>query len=268
MSEISYPHIRTQTNLKKKTDQKHIQTNSSDFDLEDMLHRFQHAPDQTAFLGMVGEDFPVMFDLKDPRTQSILTVSDHLPSLRRLMLVMVQSIAAYTTPENFQYVVISDYPEKWMQTIEKFDSNYEYCAGVSGGYENSAEDWILYLASKTESRLNGRQNSASVILFVDDLNQLEKMDMQVRLNYDWMLRHSSKVNIWMVAGTDAQQVHQARQNVNRFRTRIFGQMDHKLAPSFKDIIPVSILETLEPNRNFSTKIGSDWIRFWAPKLQG
>ena len=94
------------------------------------------------------------------------------------------------------------------------------------------------------------------------------MDTQVRLNYEWMLRNSAKANIWMVAGLDAQNTAFARKNINQFKTRIYGQMDHKLSSTYSEIIPQTILESLEPNRNFATKIGTDWVKFWAPKLQG
>jgi len=239
-----------------------------EFSIQHLLNTFKHIPDHTALLGVVEENIPVMFDLKDPKPGAIMMINDHLPSLRRLMLTMIQSLIPSNSPNDFQYIVISEFPDKWMKLISEFDPEYSYCAGVVGGYEDSAEDWIIYLAQRAEDRINGRGSGASVVLFVDDASQLEKLDIQVRLNYEWLLRVGSKVNIWLVTGFDLAKEGNNDKLIKNFKTRIYGQMDKKFHSKLKDIVPSFILENLKPNRNFATKIGSEWIQFWAPKLQG
>lgn len=257
----------------QNTDQqnKSILTNQPicpEFSIIDLLKKFQHLPDQTALLGVVDEEIPVMFDLRDPGPGSILIINDHLPSIRRLMLTMVRTLIAFNSPQDFQYVIISEYPDKWTKLISEFDPEYAFCSGIAGGFEDSAEDWILYLSQRVEDRINGRGQGPSVILFIDDVAQLEQFDLQVRLNYEWLVKQSSRTKIWMVAGMDLSKEKNVNKLLRQFKTRIFGQMDTVFYSKLEGLAPQSILESLQPNRNFASKIGSQWIRFWAPKLQG
>ena len=238
------------------------------FSMVDLLNKFQHLPDQTALLGVVNEEIPVMFDLCDPGPGSILMINDHLPSIRRLMVTMIRSLNQFNSPKDFQYVIISEFPDKWMKLISEFDPEYAFCSGIAGGYEDSAEDWILYLSQRVEDRINGRGQGPSIILFIDDVAQLEQFDLQVRLNYDWLVKHGARTKIWMVAGMDLTKEKSKFQFVKQFNTRIFGQLNPTFFSKLKDFAPQSILESLQPNRHFASKIGSEWIRFWAPKLQG
>jgi hypothetical protein len=82
------------------------------------------------------------------------------------------------------------------------------------------------------------------------------------------LKVGAKVNIWIVTGFDLSKEGNNEKLINNYNTRIFGQIDAKYHSQIKHIVPLLIVEGLKPNRNFVTKIGSEWIRFWAPKLQG
>ena len=225
--------------------------------VEKLIDRFASVPSMTALLGMVGEDLPVLFDLSDSKPGSILMVNDHLPSLRRLMMVMVQTIGAYTSSYDFQYVVISDFPEKWMEAVAAFDNNYAYCAGVVGGYENSAEDWILFLANKAEARINGKQKGAALVLFIDDISLIEKMDMQVRLNYEWLLKYGAQAQIWLVAGLDLQKDCNYQKYLEQFKTKIYGQVEDRMAQKLTPWVPDSIIKQLQPNSEFCHQ---NWFR--------
>jgi hypothetical protein len=269
MTELSI--LNTASTLESAQLKKSLSTNYSnkpEFSIIELLNKFQHLPDMTALLGVVDEEIPIMFDLNDPISGSILIINDHLPSIRRLMLTMIWSLKAFNSPQDYQYVIISEYPDKWMKLISEFDAEYAFCSGIVGGYEDSAEDWILYLAQRVDDRINGRGAGPSVILFIDDAAQLERFDLQVRFSYEWLINHSATVNIWMVTGMDLSREKNDFKIVNKFKTRIFGQLDPLYYSKLKGFVPSSILESLQPNRNFATKIGSQWIRFWAPKLQG
>ncbi len=126
----------------------HKPTNNSNyFSFDSLISQYPNIPEATAILGKTG-NIPILFDLDDPRPGSILLINDHLPSIRKFQTVIMKSAISYSHPTNFQFVIISHYPEKWMDLIEEFDPDFSYCAGISGDYENSTEDWILFLSKK------------------------------------------------------------------------------------------------------------------------
>ncbi|MBE0685057.1 MAG: hypothetical protein IH585_03575 [Anaerolineaceae bacterium] len=239
----------------------------ADYSFDEFVQQHPNIPEITAILGKSGE-MPILFDLVDPRPGSLLIVNDHLPSIRKLMTVMMKSLVAYSQPTSLQLITISHYPEKWMETIQVFDPQYSYCAGVSGEYENSAEDWIQYLAKKADDRLSGRNHGPAAILFIDDCELISHMNIQARLNYEWLLSNGALSRIWVVSGLDLRKNPDLLHPLSQYKTKIFGHFDSNPSSSKTKLMPAGILEQLQPERNFVTKIGSNWVRFWAPKLQG
>lgn len=237
------------------------------YSFDDLIHQHPNIPELTAILGKSG-GMPILFDLEDPRPGSILIVNDHLPSIRKLMTVMMTSLVTYSQPTSLQFVTISHFPEKWMETIQVFDPQYSYCAGVSGEYENSAENWIHYLAKKADDRLSGKNHGPAAILFIDDCELISHLDIQARLNYEWLLSNGASSRIWVVSGLDLRKNPDLLHPFDHHKTRIFGYVDRNLSATKSTLIPAGILEQLNPERNFVTKIGSNWVRFWAPKLHG
>ena len=243
------------------------QQDESVYSFDELIHQHPNIPELSAILGKSGE-MPILFDLVDPRPGSILIVNDHLPSIRKLMSVMMKSLVRFSHATSLQFITISHYPEKWMETIQFFDPQYCYCAGVSGEYEKSAEDWIHYLARKAEDRLSGRNLGPAAILFIDDCELISHLDIQARLNYKWLLANGAASRIWVVSGLDLRKNPDLLQPIDHYKTRIFGHVDRNLSSTHAKLIPAAISEQLQPERNFVTKIGSNWVRFWAPKLQG
>jgi hypothetical protein len=236
------------------------------YSFDNLVRQFPNIPEATAFLGKSGR-MPVLFDLEDPRPGSILMVNDHLPSIRKLMTVLMRSLVTYSQPSSLQFITISHYPQKWMETIQDFDPQYLYCAGVSGDFEDAAEDWIHYLAKKADDRISGRNTGPAAILFIDDCDLINQLDIQARQNYAWLLNHGAAARIWVVSGLDLRKNPGLHQPFDQYKTRIFGHIDRNLASNYSKWLPDGLLESLHPERNFITKINSNWVSFWAPKLQ-
>ena len=253
-----------------KWDQKKIEVTKSDeltLSFDRLVLKFPSIPENTAVLGNNGS-MPILFDLEDPRPGSIQIVNEHLPSIRKLMTVMMKSLTHYSSPSNFQFITISHYPEKWIDNIQNFDPQFTYCAGVSGDYENSTEDWILFLAKKAEDRINGRNHGPAVILFIDDIGLIDQLELRIRLTFDWLIKYGSLAKIWVVSGLDLNLNSDPKKPLDKFKTRIYGRIVSGISKELKDSIPMGIVKDLNPERHYTTKIRSNWIQFWAPKLQG
>lgn len=239
----------------------------SEYSLDDLTMNSIYMPMHSIFLGLAGADMPILFDWTDTKTHSILIVDDDTTSIRQLMLSMIRSLAIKNAPEDIQYIMISDDPDQWMNRISQSDTNFDFCAGVVGSNEISAEDWIIYLAQKTEKRLKGKDWGASIILFVDDNAIIGNFDIQTKLNFEWLIKYGARVNIWIISGLNIRNDIDLLPKIDLYRVKIFGNSDPKYREPIKNFVPPSILDSLQPDRHFVTKIGSEWIRFWAPKLQ-
>lgn len=252
--------VDRKTNGFSKTDEFQIS-------FDELVNQFPSIPENTAILGNSGS-MPILFNLEDPRPGSILVVNENLPSIRKLMTTMMKSLVHFSHSSSFQFIMISHYPEKWMDNIQQFDPQYSYCAGVSGDYENSAEDWILFLTKKADDRMNGKNDGPAVILFIDDIGLINQFDLRTRLNYEWLMKYGSSARIWLVSGLDLKINSEIKKPLTQFKTRVYGRIESGIGKGLEKILPVEIVKTLHTDRHFTTKISSNWIRFWAPKLQG
>ncbi len=268
MTELTFDHtsLHQHENILDLVRKNNLQKDYREYSLEDLLSKYQHLPEKTALLGLAGQESPVLFDLEDTKPQSILLANDHLPSLRRLMMVMINSITQYNRPDQIQYLIISEFPDKWSEYIQTFDPQFDFCSGIVAGHDSIAEDWILYLSQLADARHHGRQWGPTILFFIDDLAQLEQLDEQVRLNYEWLIRNGAKVQIWPIAGVNLEQQAVMEKFGSHFKTRIIGQADENVLLPYKKTFPPSLISQLKPNRNFMTRIGSEWIQFWVPKL--
>lgn len=264
MTNLSYQSTILERKGNRRVDNQSF-TNAFSFD--SLINQFPNIPETTAILGKTGT-MPILFDLDDPRPGSVLIVNDHLPAIRKFQTVIMKSIISFSHPSSFQFITISHYPEKWIDLIQEFDPEFAYCAGVSGDFEKSTEDWIMFLTKKADERRSGRNSGPAVILFIDDFNFVQNLDMHVRINLNWLLKFGATSRVWVVSGLDLKKDPEDVSRIDQFRTRIFGQLQQKMTFDVKKFVPRNEIEQLYPERNFVTKIGSNWVRFWAPKLQG
>jgi len=253
--------------LTKSLNLTHHRPAISEYSMDDLTINSFYLPVHSIFLGLAGADMPILFDWTDPKTHSIIIVEDDTTSIRQLMLSMIRSLAIMNSPEDIQYIMISDDPDQWMNSISQSDNNFEYCAGVVGSNEISAEDWIIYLAQKAEKRLQGNDWGASIILFVEDNAMIGNFDIQTKLNFEWLIKYGARVNIWIISGLNIRNEIDLLAKIELYRVKIFGNCDSKYRYRINNFVPGSILDGLQSERHFVTKIGSEWIRFWAPKLQ-
>ena len=267
MTNATYPHTLInkkyyQNEIDKRTQ---INNNENQLSFDELVRQHPNIPELTALLGKSGR-MPLLFDLEDPRPGSIIMVNDHLPSIRKLMTVIMKSLVTFSHATSVQFITLSHYPEKWLENIQVFDPQFSYCAGVSGDYENSAEDWIHYLTNISKDRLSGRNKGTAAILFIDDCELINKFEIQTRLNFEWLLRNGASARIWVISGLNLQNNLDPQSLLSKYKTRIFGFFDRNQSTNINKFVPNEYVKNLAPERNFVTKISSSWIQFWSPKL--
>lgn len=235
--------------------------------LDELTMTTRNIPLGTGLLGIAANK-PVLFDLFDPAAGSILVVSQHLPVVRKLFTVLMHSLIDHACPSFFQFVVISGYPQKWIDILQKFDPHFKYCAGVIGDCESEVDDWICFLAEKAQERQSGRNPGPAAILFVDDLALILKLNPRAQAQFEWLRKNGSQSRLWVFAGLDFHKDPDLVSEINLFKTRIFSSFPESFKTRLNGNFPDDLIGMPGEERKFITRIGHEWVPFWAPKLQG
>ena len=93
-------------------------------------------------------------------------------------------------PEELQFGVLTSHPDEW-NALEDIPNN----VGVFPFYHQSAEDFILSLASWAHDNKTSRQ---SVLLLLDDLEAASNLDFDARQNLRWLLLRGPARRVWPI----------------------------------------------------------------------
>jgi hypothetical protein len=86
---------------------------------------------------------------------------------------------------------------------------------------SSAQDFMLSLASWAHANKNSKQ---SVLLLVDDLEGLARLDFDALQNFRWLLARGPTRRVWPIITMNAERYGQVLAWIPIFRTRIFGRI--------------------------------------------
>src|SRR4030095_12979117 len=93
--------------------------------------------------------------------------------------------------------------------------------GVFPVYHNSAQDFLLSLASWA----HGNKSRQSVLLFIDDLESVAKLDPDALQNLRWLLLRGPARRVWPIITVNAERYGQILSWIPIFRTRVFGRIE-------------------------------------------
>lgn len=233
--------------------------------LRALLHELkQHLPSQMAVLGVCADQTPVLFDLTDPRPGSLLVCSDRAESNLSLLQTLLHSALTFSGPDEVQFLVLSNDPARW-ESFRKAGENTGHCLGVMGGYEDRAVQHLLDIADAAEQRRLGKAHGPDLLLIVDDLRWLAKMDFDVRLVFEWLLTVGPQVSVWPVAAVTSKDLTALGSLAHKFRTRVTGAIaDSRLGCRAAGSDHLRSDE-LAPDE-FTVNAGGEWLRFSTPTL--
>jgi hypothetical protein len=235
-------------------------------ELGSVLERLANLPAQTAILGVCDDRLPVLLDLSDPAPGAILVASDDDTLRLRLLRTLLQTAAALNSPRSVQFLVLSSAPEVWRAWLDHLDIA-RHCLGVDGLLEGSADRWLLKLSNWADQRRTG-SNGPAVILVVDDLAAVPKMEYDARVNFDWLVKEGPAVRIWPVSALAVEDAPELVRWVRLFKTRILGPAADPAL--YRQLASVDEQEgaALVDETQFAVRINENWLKFRIPVLQG
>jgi hypothetical protein len=223
--------------------------------LEDVLDEVGPMPREALFMGIAPDGLPVLLNLHDPSPGPILVAGDPGTGKTAFLRTIAHGIEQMHEPGDVQFGVLTAYPDEW----DGFDS-LPHCAGIFPVYHASAMDFLYSLSGWAHANKGSRQ---SVVLLLDDLENMEQFDFDVRQTLRWLLLRGPARRVWPVVTINAERTSQVEVWLEAFRTRVFGHVERS-HPSLFEGGDESVFQSLKAGLQFALREGQDWLRFWIP----
>ncbi len=220
------------------------------------------APKHTAILGQTTDGLPLLFNLTDPRPGSLLVTADRFSNKTTLLKIIATSLARLNRAEEVRFAVITAKSEEWADLESRFPA---YFMNIVNSNSVEAEDLIYHLCDLVEARQNGMRAGTAYVLLFDGMEALANMDIDLKANFEWLVRCGASQRIWPVAAIDSNKILANNRYVELFRTRIVGSVnDPQLAARL--LPPRFHNNSIEENpRTFTVRIHQHWLQFFIPE---
>jgi hypothetical protein len=169
-----------------------------------------------------------------------------------------RSLSLTHSEEDAQYGVITTRPAEWDQvegTVHRI--------GIFDVTQTSAQELVQSLASWAHTNRNTTQ---SVLVLIDDLEAMVKMEPEALQHFRWLLLRGPARRVWPIITLNAERYGEVLPWLENFRTRVFGRVtDPQLAQALGGD-QKSALDQLEAGVQFSLRENGGWLQFWLPSF--
>jgi len=225
--------------------------------LSRVLSEIGSLPREALFLGVASDDLPVLLNLHDPIPGPLLVVGDAGAGKTAFLQALVRCLQQTHRSEDVQFGVITSHPDEWNDL-----ESSPHRVGIFPVHENNAQDFLLSLASWAHG--DNRRSHQSILLLVDDLESIAKLDFDALQNFRWLLLRGPARRVWPIITMNAERYGQVLSWIPMFRTRLFGRIAKAQIASALGGGEASALERLEAGIQFSLRENGKWLKFWLP----
>ena len=226
--------------------------------LEEILIDLGRLSREALFLGIADDGLPILLNLHDPVPGPLLISADDGAGKTAFLKLISKALIALHDPADVQFGVVTANPEEW-----KGYEQVAHCVGIFPVYQKSAMDFILSLGEWAHMN----KSRQSVVLLVDDLSRMADVEQEAKDTLRWLLMRGPARHVWPIVSLDPSKFIIVQAWLEFFRTRIFGTIQN---PDLAESITRSTgggLESLVKGSQFSMREGTDWLRFWIPRLE-
>ena len=225
--------------------------------LDEVLTEFGPMPPEALFLGVASDGLPVLLNLHDPIPGPILIMGDAGTGKTNLLQTIASAAGAMHQPEQLQFGALTSHPDEW-SALEEIPNN----VGIFPLYHQAAEDFILSLASWAHGNKSSRQ---SVLLLLDDLEAVAKLDFDAQQNLRWLLLRGPARRVWPIVTINPNRMESTEEWLDAFHTRIFGPIQNVHLTRQMEAESAD-LDSLNIGAQFALREGDHWLRFWIPSI--
>jgi hypothetical protein len=223
--------------------------------LDSVLDEVGPMPREALFMGIAPDGLPVLLNLHDPAPGPILVAGDTGAGKTAFLQNIARGVERMHAPGDVQFGIITAFPDEWGDI-----GRFPHCAGVFPFYQSSAMDFLYSLSGWAHGN-NGR--GQSVVLLLDDLENMGQVDFDARQTLRWLLLHGPSRRVWLVVTLNAERASQVEAWLEAFRTRIFGHVEQGYPDLFEQE-DRSVFQSLTAGLQFALREGRDWMKFWVP----
>jgi hypothetical protein len=225
--------------------------------LSQVLADFGSMPDEALFLGVASDELPVLLNLHDSIPGPLLVIGGPGSGKTALLQMVARALGSMHQPHKVQFGALTNHPDEWSE-FDKISNN----VGIFPIHHRSSEDFILSLAAWAHGNKSSKQ---SVLLLLDGLEAVLKMDMETIQNLRWLLLRGPARRVWPIITLNSDRIREMEPWLEAFRTRIFGNVQNtEIAKKLH--VDHAHLESLACGSEFTMSEGNDWLRFSIPAL--
>lgn len=225
--------------------------------LAEVLDEFGPMPPEALFLGVASDGLPVLLNLHDPVPGPILIAGDAGTGKTILLQIIAAAGGMMHQPEELQFGVLTSHPDEWT-VLEDIPNN----VGVFPIQHRSAEDFILSLASWAHGNKSSKQ---SVLLLLDDLEAISKLDFDARQNLRWLFLRGPARRVWPIVTINPNRMENTEQWLEAFHTRVLAPIQNLQITRQMDAENAD-LDSLNIGSQFALREGDHWLHFWIPSI--
>lgn len=215
-------------------------------------------PREALFLGLAEDGLPVLLNLFDPIPGPILITGDQACGKTTLLHTIAQATELLQSPSEVQYGVITQYPQEWTNF-----QNHQNNAGIYAAQDNNSKELLQSLFTWAH---NNKGDSQSVILMIDDLEAVTKLDEKSQQNLRWLLLRGPSRRVWPIVTLNVSCADNMEAWLDFFHTRLFGHIEVIQEANFITGKSNHKLSDLTAGSQFTMREGNNWLNFWAPLI--
>lgn len=213
-------------------------------------------PREALFLGLAEDGLPVLLNLYDPVPGPLLITGDQSSGKTKLLQTIARAADLLHTPTDVQYVVITPHTKEW-----KIFQGNQNNAGIYSTQNSNAEELLQSLVSWAH---NNRGEQQSVLLLIDDIEAVIKLNQQVEQNLRWLLMRGPSRRVWPIVTLNATRITHMQAWMDFFHTRLFGRVENLEESTFITGNSKHTLTHLIAGSQFALREGNELLNFWNP----
>jgi hypothetical protein len=226
--------------------------------LRSQLTEIGNLPKGSMFLGVAEDGLPVLLNLYDPVPGSLLITADQTGGKTSMLKMIARATEYLHTPAEVQYGVITPNQNDWIQF-----QNSKTNAGIYSVTDNATGELLRSLVTWAH---NNKGEQQSILLLIDELEEMLKLDDPAKQDLRWLLLRGPSRRVWPIVTLRANHAKEMTDWLEIFHTRLFGHIQE--SPDAETVSGTSNtpLNTLQTGSQFCMRDGDNWLNFWIPTI--